>query len=56
MKTIQWQVKKPEDSHWLNVPEKLVDNMRDRGFLVKELVDRDDAQQEIEAARELEAA
>jgi hypothetical protein len=56
MKTILWQVKLPEDGHWLNVPEQMVSGMRARGYQVRELVDRAEAQHAIEAARETNAA
>lgn len=52
MQTIQWQVKLPEDGHWLNVPDHMVSGLLARGYMVRELVDRADAEHAIEAARE----
>jgi hypothetical protein len=52
METILHQVKLPEDGHWLNVPAHMVSGMQARGYQVRELVDREEAQRAIEAARE----
>lgn len=56
METILHQVKLPEDSHWLNVPGHMVGGMKARGYQVRELVDRAEAQQQIDAALEKVAA
>jgi len=56
METILHQVKLPEDSHWLNVPGHMVGGMKLRGYMVRELVDRAEAQKEIDIARERAAA
>jgi len=52
METVMWQCKKPEDTHWLNVPGHMVVGLKLRGYQVRELVDRVDAQKEVDAARE----
>jgi hypothetical protein len=56
METVMHQVKLPEDTHWLNVPGHMVGGMKLRGYMVRELVDRAEAQKEIEAAGEGAAA
>lgn len=56
METVMHQVKLPEDSHWLNVPGHMVGGMKLRGYQVRELVDRAEAQKAIDEAREGAAA
>lgn len=52
MQTVLWQAKKSEDTHWLNVPDRMVGNLLERGYQARALVSLEDAMRAIVEARE----